>query len=142
MAALDADEQRARQAGAVHGRDRIDLGERRPGLDQRLLDDVVDQLDVRTARDLGNDAAEARVKIGLARDDRRPHDATVVDDRRRGLVTRSLDREDPDHRHHVFGRSMTVVPGMRRSSPSSNRANSASFTPYDHITSASSPVSP
>ena len=55
---------------------------------------------MRPARDLGHDAAEARMEVDLARDDRRHDVPTVVDDRGRGLVARRLDAQDP----HSFAR--------------------------------------
>ena len=66
--------------------------ERGAGLDAapRSITSLI-ELDVRAARDLGNHAAVARVQVDLARHDRRPHDAAVVDDRGRGLVARRLD---------------------------------------------------
>ena len=109
------------------------------GFDQGLRDDVVDHLDVRAARDFGNDAAEARVEIGLARHHRRAHDAAVVDHGGGRLVARGLDTEDA--RHQDFGRSYTVEPGTRRSTPASNSPYARESTSYAHMTSASSPVS-
>ena len=110
--------------------------------DERLLDDVADQLDVRATRDLGDDAAVARVQIGLARDHRRTHEPTVVDDRGRGLVAGRL---DPEHAHAAhdqpWRRSITVVPRMPRSIPASSRRYGGSLTSYAHMISASSPVS-
>ena len=67
---------------------------------------------------------------------------TVVDNRGCGLVARRLDTE---HAHVVHdqpcSRSTTVVPRMPRSMPSSKRRYGGSLTSYDHMTSASSPVS-
>ena len=101
--------------------DRVDVGEVDARFDERLRDDVVDELDVRAARDLGHDAAEAGVQVGLARHDRRPHDAPVLDHRRRGLVARRLDPEDarsPGLRSLVDGRSgdpsLDAVQQLRR----------------------------
>ena len=103
LAALDPDDQRAREARTVDRGDNVDVGEADARFDERLRDDVVDDLDVRAARDLGNDAAEPGVQVRLARHDRRPHDATVLHHGRRGLVTRRLDPEDAGHQD--FGRS-------------------------------------
>ena len=46
--------------------------------------------------DLGHDAAEARVQVGLRRHDGREHAAVVRHDGRSGLVARRLDAEDHD----------------------------------------------
>ena len=61
---------------------------------ERLVDHRRDQLEVAPRRDLGHDAAEARVQLGLRRDDVRDDLAVVGDDRRGGLVAARLDAED------------------------------------------------
>jgi hypothetical protein len=89
----DADEERPDQAGPACDADEIDVVERCAALVERVADDVRDELEVPPRRHLRHDAAEARVQLGLRRDDVRPH-APVLDDRRGGLVARRLDPED------------------------------------------------
>ena len=67
----DADEQRADQPGPRRDGDRVDVGELDPGVAERLLDHRRDELEVAARRDLGHDAAEARVQLGLRGDDAR-----------------------------------------------------------------------
>ena len=57
-------------------------------------DDGRDELEVPPRRDLGDDAAEARVQLGLRRDDVRADLALRGDERRGGLVAGRLDPED------------------------------------------------
>ena len=47
-----------------------------------------------TRGDLGHDAAEAGVQLGLRGDDVGAQTSGAVEDRRRGLVAGGLDRED------------------------------------------------
>ena len=90
----EPDEQRADQAGALRHGDRVDIGERRARLAERGLDDGHDELEVAPRGDLGHDAAEARVQVGLRRADA-PRDAAVAaHDGRAGVVAGGLDRED------------------------------------------------
>ena len=66
----EPDEQRADQSRSLRDRDGIHIGERRPRVGERGLDDGHDELEVAPRRDLGHDAAEARVQVGLRRADR------------------------------------------------------------------------
>ena len=76
-----------------HG-DAVDVLERRARLGERLADHRRHELEVPPRRDLGHDAAVARVQLGLRGDDARADLAVVGDERRRGLVARRLDPED------------------------------------------------
>ena len=111
-----SDEEGAGEPGPVACRDRVDAVQVGSRFDERLLHDLVDELDVRATCDLRDDAAEARMEIHLAGHNGRSHDAAVVDDRGGGLVARRLDAEDAG-RHQ---RSMTVSLGRPCSMPSSN----------------------
>ena len=62
----DADEQRADQAGPDGDGDSADLVVGDAGLDDRLSDHRVEQLEVGPPGDLGNDAAVHGVQIDLA----------------------------------------------------------------------------
>src|SRR5262249_48033981 len=115
--------------------DRVEAAQLRAGLDERLGDDLGDELDMGAARDLGHDAAVPRVPVDLARNHRCAHDPAVVDHRGGGLVAGRLDAEDG--RHPLRG-SKTVSPGMSASIESRRPAYSDSLTLCAHITSASS----
>ena len=65
------------------------------------------EFDVRTTRDLGHDAAIARVEVDLARDHRRRNLGAVDDHRRGGLVTRRLDAK---YSHRQSSSSFGTVP--------------------------------
>ena len=73
--------------------DGLDLVEGHPRLGQRRLDHRRGQLEVMARGDLGNDAAEARVRGGL-RGDHVGEDPRAVENRRAGVVAGGLDRED------------------------------------------------
>ena len=98
----DAHHERADEPGPVRDRDRVESREgsgpsspsAAPARSQRLVDDADDRLGVLAARDLGHDAAEARVEVDLARDDVGEQLAPAAHDRGGGLVARRLDRED------------------------------------------------
>ncbi len=64
----DADEQRADQPGPHRDGDRVDIASS-TRLAERLLDHRRDELEMAAARDLGHDAAEARVQLVLRGDD-------------------------------------------------------------------------
>ena len=66
---LHADEQRADQPRPARDRDAVDVVERRVGLVERLANDGRRELEVPARRDLGHDAAVARVQLGLRRHD-------------------------------------------------------------------------
>ena len=68
LGGADPDQQRADQARAGGHRDRLDLVERGAGLGQRRLDHRHRQLEVVARGDLGDDAAEVRVRLGLRGD--------------------------------------------------------------------------
>ena len=90
----DPDEQGADEAWSLRDTDAIDLAQ----LGARLLEGPPDrrqqQLQVVARGDLGDDAAVARVELGLRRDDIGEQPSVVGDERGRGLVTRRLDPED------------------------------------------------
>jgi hypothetical protein len=90
----DADEERADEPGPARDADEVEAVERRVRLAERLPDDGQHELEMAARRDLGHDAAEARVELGLRGDDVRPDLTVVRDDRRSGLVARGLDAED------------------------------------------------
>ena len=136
-----AHEERAREPRPVARGNRVDLAERDAGFDQRELDDLVHQLDVRAARNLGHDPTEWRVPLHLGRDGRRDHVAPAGNDRGGGLVTRRLDTEHQACTHHARGGSTMVEPGTLRSSDSSSAPYSGSSTLCAHMMSASSFVS-
>ena len=89
-----ADEQRAHEPRALRHADAIEVVEPDTRVLERSSDDRRNELEVASRGDLGNDAAEPRVKLGLRGDDRRQHRAVARDDRGRGLVARGLDAED------------------------------------------------
>ena len=113
----DAHQQRADQARALGDGHRVDLGQGQAGALERRVDDGVHRPEVVAGRDLGHDAAVGGVQVGLRRDDARD-DLPSPHDRRGGLVTRGLDRQDR--------------PGPQRSS---------SGPPSRHMMMASSPLS-
>ena len=90
----DADEQRADQPRPLRHGDAVDVVERRARLGERLADDRRDELEVAARGNLGDDAAVARVQIGLRGDDARANLPVLRDERRRGLVATRLDPED------------------------------------------------
>ena len=90
----DPDEQRADETRALRDRDGVDVVERRARLAERLAHDRGDELEVAPRRDLGDDAAVARVQVGLRGDDVRADLARLGHERRRGLVAGRLDPED------------------------------------------------
>ncbi len=90
----EPDEQGADQAGALRHGDGVDIGERRIRLAERGLDDGHDQLEVAPRGDLGHDAAEARVQVGLRRANCAVDGAVPAHDGGAGVVAGGLDRED------------------------------------------------
>ena len=90
----DADEQCADEPGALRDRDRVDVVERRPRLAERLAHDRSDELEMSPRRDLGHDAAVARVQVGLGGDDVGANLPLLGHERRRGLVAGRLEPED------------------------------------------------
>ena len=85
---VDADEQRAREPGAARHRDPVDVGDRRAGGRERLVERGHDPAQVGPRGDLGDDAARRRVERDLARDDVRVDPGAVLDDRHARLVAR------------------------------------------------------
>ena len=90
----EPDEERADQARPLRDRDPVDPAQRHTGDVERLAHDRRDQLEVATRGDLGDDAAEAGVQLGLGGDDVRADLAVLGDDRRGGLVAGRLQPED------------------------------------------------
>ena len=96
----DADEQRADEARPLRDRDEVDVGERRAGAAQRVVDGGVGELEVVARGDLRHDAAVGVVDA-LRGDDVRAHLAVARDDRRAGVVAAGLQREDELGRAHT-----------------------------------------
>ena len=89
----ETDEERPDQARPAGDGDLVDVVERRPGLAERLAQHGQDELEVAPRGDLGDDAAETGVQVGLGRDDVGADLAVPGDERRRGLVAGGLERE-------------------------------------------------
>ena len=90
----DADEERADQPGPSRHGDEVDFVEGRAGVGKRLPNDGQHELEMAPRRDLGDDASELRVQVGLRSNHVRA-DVTVVGDERGGrLVARRLEREN------------------------------------------------
>ena len=89
-----ADEQRAGEPRPARDRDPLDAVEALPGFGERLVDRRDDELEVPARRDLGDDAAEPRVQLGLGGDDVGEDPPVGGYERRRGLVTGRLETED------------------------------------------------
>ena len=102
-----ADEQRGHQSRPAGDRDHPDAGERRPRPRERVVDHVTDQLEVMTRRDLGHDPAVAVVDA-LRGDHVRSDLSLAGDDRRAGIVTTRLERED-----HPEGLGVGAVSAVR-----------------------------
>ena len=94
LAGREPDEKRADQPGPGGRRDQIDLLDRRVSLGERLLEGDREVLEVRSGRDLGDDAAVRSVRGELRGDNVREHAAVPVEDRNGGLVAGSFDAED------------------------------------------------
>ena len=91
----DADQQRADQARRVDARRRSrSRSSRTSGLPQRLVDDGQQPLQVGAGRDLGHDAAEARVQVGLRGDDVGEDGRLVGEDGGGGFVAGGFDGEE------------------------------------------------
>ena len=92
LGCADADHERAGQARARRDRDSVDVGKRHASLVARCQNRRLHRLEVGPRRDLGHDAAEARVLVharcdGVGQQLRAAHDADA------GLVTAGLDAE-------------------------------------------------
>ncbi len=94
LARREPDEQRPDQPGSLRHRDRVDRIERRTRVGERRLEHRHDELEVAPRGDLGHDAAEAGVEIGLRGADARAHLAGAGDDGRARVVAGGLERED------------------------------------------------
>jgi hypothetical protein len=90
----DPDEQRADQPGLGRHRDRVEPLEADPGLLERGVDHREDLLEVRSAGDLGDDAAVGGVEARLAVDHRGEDLPPAADDGGRGFVAGGLDAEE------------------------------------------------
>ena len=113
LCGVDADEQRAGEAGAVRDGDAVELGQ----LDSGVLQGPADHGDygeeVLPGGGLGDDAAEVGVEIGLGGDYVGHYAATVLDDGYGGLVAGGLDAQDP-HGAVTGGRCRRRRPRRRR----------------------------
>ena len=96
LARREADEERADQPGPGRRRDEADVLEPDARGRERLLERGRQVLEVRARRDLGHDAAVARVRRELRGDHVREHPALAVEHGDRRLVAGGLDAED-DH---------------------------------------------
>ena len=121
---LHAHEQGADESRSLCDRHQVGVVQRGPGLGQRVVDHVVDQLEMVAGGDLGHHSAVAVVDA-LRGDDVGAHRPVRVDDRRAGVVAAGLQRED------AHG-----GPGAGTSS-----SEPARVAGVRHITSASSPLS-
>jgi hypothetical protein len=92
----EAHEQRADEAGPLRHGDTVDVLERAIGPSQRLSDDGKNELEVVSRGDLGNDASEPCVELGLRGDDGGEHRTARGDERRGRLVAGRLDSEDQE----------------------------------------------
>jgi hypothetical protein len=81
------------EPGPLRDGHEVDVVESRAGAGQRVVDDVVDELEVMTGRDLGHDAAVAVVHA-LRRDDVGAHLPVPRGHRRAGVVAAGLERQD------------------------------------------------
>ena len=90
----EPDEQRADEARALRDADAPDVAELRRRVLECRADHRRDELEVPPRCDLRDDPAVPRVEVGLRRDDRRQHDAAVVDDGGGRLVAGRFDAED------------------------------------------------
>ncbi len=90
----DADQQGADQARRMMHGDAADLIQTHAGLAQRFVDDRQQSLQMCPRRDLRHDAAEARVQIGLRRDDVGQDRRLVGEDGRGGFVAGGFDAEE------------------------------------------------
>ena len=90
----EADEQRPDQPRPLRDRDAVDVVERDARLPERLAQHRHDQLEVTARGDLRDDAAEARVELGLRGDDAGADGPVLLDEGRGRLVAGGLDPED------------------------------------------------
>ncbi len=130
------------------------------GIGQGLGQHRGEQLHMGAAGEFGDDAAVLGVQVDLAADHRGHDHRAAVDHRRRRLVTRGLDAEDPvhgtvghpsdtsqpgperGHRTTAQARAVTCRSGDRRASMAANRsAYRSESMSRAHMTRASSPVS-
>jgi hypothetical protein len=100
------DEQRPDQTGPDRARHGVDAPVGDARLDDGASDHRVEQLEVRTAGDLGDDAAERGVQFDLRRHDARDDVGSSHHERGRGLVAARLDAE---HQRVRGGVAATVV---------------------------------
>ncbi len=127
----EADEQRADQAGPGGDRDAVDVVERDARLLLRLTQDRQHELEVPARGDLGDDAAVARMQVGLGGDDVGPDLALLGDERGGRLVAGRLEREN-----HA-----SIMPGSDELAAGAGQALAASRTGSFHMISASSRLS-
>jgi len=90
----EADEQGPDQARPLCHRDGVELVQPDTGFAQGLADDRQHQLEMAPRRDLWDDATEARMQLGLRRDDIGVDPTTGIDDGRGRLVARGFECED------------------------------------------------
>ena len=90
----DADEQCADEPGAGRHSDELHIVERRLSFGERRAHDRHDELEMTPRRDLGDDAAVARVQVRLRGNDARADRAFLRDHRGGGFVAGRLDSED------------------------------------------------
>ena len=97
-----ADEERPDQARTARDGDRVDVVQARAPPGERLAENGSDQLEVSARRDLGDDAAVARVQVGLRGDDVGEDTPVARDEGGGRLVAGGLDPEDLRLRRESF----------------------------------------
>ena len=90
---FQADEQRARQAGALGGGDGVEVGGREAGLAEDFARDGQEVAEMFAGGKFGNDAAVFGVHGGLGGNDV-GEDGAVADDRGAGFVARGFEGEE------------------------------------------------
>jgi len=104
LGGAEADQEGADQAGAGGHRDRLDVLQRNARFRQRCLDHRHRQLQMVARSHLGDDAAEAGVRLVL-RGDHVGEDARPVDDGSAGVIAGGLDRENHELSPSTFSPS-------------------------------------
>jgi hypothetical protein len=128
---VDADQQRADQAGPARHRHRVEILPAGTGLLERRLEGGHDPAQLLAGGHLRHDPAGGRVQGHLARDLVRLDAPPADHDGHAGLVARRLDRQDPRAAHPASRSRSAAMIELMTSSPSSGVV----------ITSASSPSS-
>jgi len=124
-----ADPQAQRQPGPRRDGDGVDVADPQPGLGQRALHRAVDGALVRGGRQLGHNAAEGRVQLGLRGQRPAEHAAVAADDGGARVVAGRFDPEDDaarvPPRGGPEGKLLVTGAGRRRSGSSSSSSSGA-----------------